>query len=87
MHSKKELIETARLIAKESEEVVRMAKKVAEACTDKRMKRVRVCSNRPLSIGGGGEVGTKWRNTRDRANIRTCLFPCNFLCFKHFHPS
>ena len=39
--SKKDLINTARLIAKESEEVVKMAKKVAEACTDKRMKRVR----------------------------------------------
>ena len=42
MHSKRELIETARLIVKESEAVVRMAKKVAAACTDKRMKRVRV---------------------------------------------
>ncbi len=40
LHSKKELIQTARLIAKESEEVVKMAKKVAEVCTDKRMKRV-----------------------------------------------
>lgn len=38
--SKKDLIQTARLIAKESEEVVKMAKKVADACTDKRMKRV-----------------------------------------------
>lgn len=38
--SKKDLINTARLIAKESEEVVKMARKVAEACTDKRMKRV-----------------------------------------------
>lgn len=42
LHSKKELIETARLIAKESEAVVKMARKVAEACTDKRMKRVSV---------------------------------------------
>lgn len=41
MGSKKDLINTARLIAKESEEVVKMAKKVAAACTDKRMKRVR----------------------------------------------
>ena len=41
MGSKKDLIQTARLIAKESEEVVKMAKKVADACTDKRMKRVR----------------------------------------------
>lgn len=40
MGSKKELIQTARLIVKESEEVVKMARKVAEACTDKRMKRV-----------------------------------------------
>ena len=38
--SKKDLIQTARLIAKESEEVVKMARKVAEACTDKRMKKV-----------------------------------------------
>ena len=38
--SKKEFIQTARLIAKESEEVVKMARKVADACTDKRMKRV-----------------------------------------------
>ncbi len=41
LHSKKELIQTARMIAKESEEVVKMAKKIADACTDKRMKRVR----------------------------------------------
>ena len=40
MHSKKELIQMARLIAKESEEVVKMARKVADVCTDKRMKRV-----------------------------------------------
>ena len=40
MHSKKELIQTARMIAKESAEVEKMARKVAEACTDKRMKRV-----------------------------------------------
>ena len=40
VHNKKELIQTARMIAKESEEVVKMARKVAEACTDKRMKRV-----------------------------------------------
>jgi hypothetical protein len=39
--SKKEFIQTARLIAKESEAVVEMARKVANACTDKRMKRVR----------------------------------------------
>ena len=38
--SKKDFIQTARLIAKESDEVVKMAKKVADACTDKRMKRV-----------------------------------------------
>ena len=42
MTSKKELIETARLIAKESALVEKMARKVAAACTDKRMKRVRV---------------------------------------------
>ena len=41
--SKKDFIQTTRLIAKESEEVVKMAKKVADACTDKRMKRVCVC--------------------------------------------
>ena len=40
VHSKKEFINTARLIAKESEEVVKMARMVPEACTDKRMKRV-----------------------------------------------
>ena len=40
VHSKKELIQMARLIAKESEEVVKMARKVADVCTDKRMKRV-----------------------------------------------
>lgn len=39
--SKKDFIQTARLIAKESEEVVKMARKIADACTDKRMKRVR----------------------------------------------
>lgn len=39
VHSKKELINTAKLIAKESEAVARMARKVADACTDKRMKR------------------------------------------------
>ena len=38
--NKKQLINTARLIVKESEQVVAMARKVAEACTDKRMKRV-----------------------------------------------
>ena len=38
--NRKQLIETAKLIAKESSEVVKMAKKVAEACTDKRMKKV-----------------------------------------------
>lgn len=37
--NKKQFIETARLIARESEQVVKMARKVAEACTDKRMKR------------------------------------------------
>ena len=40
VHSKKELIQTARMIAKESAEVEKMARKVADACTDKRMKRV-----------------------------------------------
>ena len=40
VHSKKELINTARQIAKESEDVIKMARKVADACTDKRMKRV-----------------------------------------------
>ena len=38
--SKKEFIQTARMIAKESEEVVKMARKVAKACTDKRMATV-----------------------------------------------
>ncbi len=38
--SKKEFIQTARMIAKESEEVVKMARKVASACTDKRMATV-----------------------------------------------
>ena len=38
--SKKEFIQTARLIAKGSEEVVKMARNVADACTDKQMKRV-----------------------------------------------
>ena len=38
--SKKELINTSRMIAKESTSIVDMAKKVADACTDKRMKRV-----------------------------------------------
>ena len=40
VHSKKDFINTARMIAKESEDVVKMARKVADACTDKRMKRV-----------------------------------------------
>ena len=40
--NKKQLIETSRLIVKESEAVVKMARKVAAACTDKRMKRVSV---------------------------------------------
>ncbi|KAL5479938.1 hypothetical protein EMCRGX_G023541 [Ephydatia muelleri] len=39
VHSKKDFINTARMIAKESEDVVKMARKVADACTDKRMKR------------------------------------------------
>ena len=34
----------ARMIAKESEEVVKMARKVADVCTDKRMKRVGLSS-------------------------------------------
>ena len=38
--SKADFIKMARLIAKESEEVVKLAKQVANACTDKRMKRV-----------------------------------------------
>lgn len=38
--TKAEFIKMARLIAKESEEVVKLAKQVANACTDKRMKRV-----------------------------------------------
>ena len=38
--NRKQLIETAKLIVKESDQVVAMARKVAEACTDKRMKRV-----------------------------------------------
>jgi vinculin len=37
--NRKQLIQTAKLIVKESEAVVAMARKVAEACTDKRMKR------------------------------------------------
>ena len=44
VHSKKELIQMARMIAKESEEVVKMARKVADVCTDKRMKRVGLSS-------------------------------------------
>ena len=52
--SKKDFIQTTRLIAKESEEVVKMAKKVADACTDKRMKRVCVCVC--VCVGGGGGV-------------------------------
>lgn len=38
--SKKELINTSRMIAKEGASIVDMAKKVADACTDKRMKRL-----------------------------------------------
>ena len=38
--TKSDFIKMARLIAKESEEVVKLAKQVANACTDKRMKRV-----------------------------------------------
>ena len=41
LHSKKDLIMTARQIAKESEEIVKMARLVADSCTDKRLKRVR----------------------------------------------
>ena len=41
LHSKKDLIMTARQIVKESEEIVKMAKLVAESCTDKKLKRVR----------------------------------------------
>ncbi len=40
--SKKEFIQTARMIAKESEEVVKMARKVAKACTNKRMATVSI---------------------------------------------
>jgi vinculin len=39
LHSKKDLIMTARQIVKESEEIVKMAKLVAESCTDKKLKR------------------------------------------------
>ena len=35
-----EMTSKAHLIAKESEEVFKIARKVADACTDKRMKRV-----------------------------------------------
>ena len=40
LKSKKDFIMTARNIAKESDEVVKMAMMVAEGCTDRRMKRV-----------------------------------------------
>ena len=45
VQSKKELIMTARLIAKESEAVTAMARKVAAVCTDKRMKNVSSSNN------------------------------------------
>ena len=38
--SKKELIEIAKKIAQASSEVVRLAKEIADQCTDKRMKNV-----------------------------------------------
>ena len=38
--SKKDFIKTARSIAKESEEVVKIARQVADACTDRRMATV-----------------------------------------------
>ena len=41
LHSKKDIIMTARRIVKESDEIVKMAKIVANSCTDKRLKRVR----------------------------------------------
>ena len=42
LHSKKDIIMTARQIVKESEEIVKMARIVANSCTDKRLKRVSV---------------------------------------------
>lgn len=39
--SRQKLIKTARLIVKESEIITTMAREVAGACTDKRMKNVR----------------------------------------------
>ena len=39
LHSKKDIIMTARRIVKESDEIVKMAKIVANSCTDKRLKR------------------------------------------------
>ena len=38
--SKEDFIETAHLIAKESQEVVRMARKIASLCTDEHMRNV-----------------------------------------------
>lgn len=40
--SKRELIATAKLIAEASEDVTRLAKKLARECTDKRIRTVRI---------------------------------------------
>lgn len=40
-HSKKELIETAKMIAKASTELVKQARQIANKCPDKRMRHVR----------------------------------------------
>lgn len=40
--SKKDLIATAKSIAESSEEVTRLAKKLAAECTDKQMRKVRL---------------------------------------------
>lgn len=56
--SKRELIATAKLIAEASEDVTRLAKKLARECTDKRIRTVRIaepgfmtgCTNSNVSV-------------------------------------
>ena len=58
---------TARMIAKESEEVTKMARKVAAVCTDKRMKNVSVMYVRSYTMN-------------IVYVLHVCVYVCNALC-------
>ena len=81
LHSKKDIIMTARQIVKESEEIVKMARIVANSCTDKRLKRVSVvCSssvhNAKVSSCGDGAFAVSNGNCAPyrNSNVSCCLY-------------